>query len=107
MYIQHILNINFSAEIKDETENGEYKSIEEEAEKLKLDINKFNEERVHIPDLNVVFRKACYVANYCELRDSNKFQLLQFLAKNSFKEIKILELEENLQLENTSLNISH
>jgi len=63
-------------ETKDKIEN-DYSNIEEEAEKLKLDINKFNEERVGIPDVNFIFYKAYSIAK--KLGDSNKLQLVQFL----------------------------
>lgn len=90
--------------MKNEIENGDdYRNIEEEAEKLKLDINKFNEERVCIPNPNDVFHKTCSIVK--KLKDSNKFYLLQFLKKVS-EETKTFEIEEILpNLEN--LNISH
>lgn len=89
--------------MKNEIENGDdYRNIEEEAEKLKLDINKFNEERVCIPNPNNVFHKTCLIVN--KLKDSNQIHLLQFLEKVS-KDIKAFEIKETLPLENF-LNIS-
>lgn len=93
--------MSLAAETEEEIENDErYTSIQEEAEKLKHDVNKFNEERIHVPPPDVVFHKANLVAN--KLRDSNKFQLLQFLDK-SLKKMKAFELEKNTQSENVSL----
>lgn len=78
--------------MKDDIENNDdYKNIEEEAEKLKLDINKFNEERIYIPNPKVVFQKAYLVAS--KMSDSNKLQLLQFLGK-LIKLVKTVEIEE-------------
>ncbi|XP_071629250.1 gem-associated protein 5 [Temnothorax longispinosus] len=81
----------FAAETKDEIQNGDYRNIEEEAEKLKLDINKFNEERVCIPNPNIVFHKACLIAD--RLKDSDK--LLQFLEELR-KEVKKFGMEQSL-----------
>ncbi|KYN08591.1 PREDICTED: gem-associated protein 5 [Cyphomyrmex costatus] len=93
------LAISPAVEIRDKIENGdEYRNTEEEAEKLKLDVNKFIEDRVNIPDPNIVLQKAGFVANKIK-DDNNKLQLLQFLDK--FVEIKTPQ--EHSQLENISL----
>ncbi|XP_011872793.1 PREDICTED: gem-associated protein 5 isoform X2 [Vollenhovia emeryi] len=92
-----------AVETKDKmVENSDdYRDVKEDVEKLKLDINKFNEERVSIPDPNMVFRKACLIAG--ELKDdNNKFQLLQFLEKVIQHVNKFAEQE--LPLENLYLN---
>lgn len=91
-------------ETKDDIENDDYKNTEQEAETLKLDINKFNEERVCIPDPNIVFRKACSIATKLKIKDGNKFQFLEFLEK-LFKEVKTFEVEEALPLEDLSLTL--
>lgn len=89
-------------ETKDKIENGdEYRNIEEEVEKLKLDINKFNEDRVYIPDPNIVLQKSCFLLAK-KLRDSTKKQLSRFLDKFE-EDIKTFESEENLQSENVLL----
>lgn len=78
-HLYNTYNINFkyfAAEIEIEN-SDDYNNIEKEAEKLKLDINKFNEERVCIPDPNIIFHKAYSIVD--KLKDSNKLQLLQFL----------------------------
>lgn len=83
--------------MKNEIENGDdYRNIEEEAEKLKLDINKFNEERISTPNPNDVFQKTCLIAN--KLKDSNQLHLLQFLKK--VNEEVTFEKEETSLLEN-------
>lgn len=65
---------------QDESENGDdYKDLEKEAQELKFNINKFDEERVYIPNPDTVFQTACSIAN--KLRDNNKFKLLQFCDK--------------------------
>ncbi|KYM76201.1 Gem-associated protein 5 [Atta colombica] len=96
------LAISREVETKDKIENGdEYRNIEEEVEKLKLDINKFNEDRVYIPDPNIVLQKSCFLLAK-KLRDSTKKQLSRFLDKFG-EDIKTFESEENLQSENVLL----
>lgn len=87
--------------MKNEIENGDdYRNIEEEAEKLKLDINKFNEERICIPNPNDAFQKTCLIVN--KLKDSNQLHFLQFLKKVN-EEIKTFEIEDTLPLENLQI----
>ncbi|XP_036139651.1 gem-associated protein 5 isoform X2 [Monomorium pharaonis] len=84
---------------KNETEDGDnYRDLEKEAQELKFNINKFNEERVYTPNLNTVLEIAHSVA--IKLRDSNQFQLLQFcnnLTKETVTVDSIMtEEDENL-----------
>lgn len=87
----------------DVEKNDDYKKIKEEVEKLKLDENKFREERVCMPNPKVIFDKACSLAN--KLSDDNdRFRLLHSLDKLvTLKEIKS-ELKESPseKLENVS-----
>ena len=65
----------------DVEKSDDYKKIKEEVEKLKLDENKFREERVCMPNPKVIFDKACSLAN--KLSDDNdRFRLLHSLDKS-------------------------
>lgn len=84
-------------ETKDKIEN-DYSNIEEEAEKLKFDINKFNEERVCILDTNILFYKAYSIAE--KLESSNKLQLVQFL------ELKLSQFCELIKIRDSTFELS-
>lgn len=88
----------FAVDMKDDIENDDYKNIKEEAEKLKLDVNKFNEERIYIPDPNIVFQKVYLVAS--KLSNSNRIQFFPFLNK-FVEQVKIYEIKEENLLEFT------
>ncbi|KAL6431847.1 hypothetical protein ACFW04_007362 [Cataglyphis niger] len=94
--------------LDDDVENDDAcKRIKEEIEKLKLDENKFREERVCMPNPKIVFNKACLLANKLS-NDVNRFLLLDSLNKLvKIKEIKLPELEENptKKLENVAQKI--
>lgn len=93
--------------LDDDVENDDdCKRIKKEIEKLKLDGNKFREERVCMPNPKIVFDKACLLAN--KLSDINRLLLLHSLDKLvKIKEIKLPELEESpsKKLENISREI--
>lgn len=99
--------LNIAVTLDDDVENDDAcKRIKEEIEKLKLDENKFREERVCMPNPKIVFNKACLLAN--KLSDINRFLLLDSLDELvKIKEIKLPELKKSpaKKLENIAQKI--
>ncbi|XP_011636844.1 gem-associated protein 5 [Pogonomyrmex barbatus] len=94
-----------------ETENHNYQTIEEEAEILKIYVNKFCEDRIFIPDPFDIFQKTCSLVK--KLQEKNQFLFLACLNK-LVEETKITQIgieasllkQKNLTISDTDLNLS-
>ncbi|KAL6264530.1 hypothetical protein P5V15_004637 [Pogonomyrmex californicus] len=98
-------------EKENEIENHNYQTIEEEAEILKIYVNKFCEDRIFIPDPFDIFQKTCVLVK--KLQEKNQFLFLACLNK-LVEETKITQIgveasllkRKNLTISDTDLNLS-